>query len=452
LDFVRRDDVESVRLFFAKKDFDWDLEVGDATNLWHLGLSLTVSKGPVSDHAARAGAEGVFRYVLGNGARVTNTTMKNAFAGGNIEILRLLTSRVPMDDASKAEVATWAAASIMSWNFIQTNWLLVSMRPDVLRDAEHSRYVWLAAAYARDLALLGTVTKPEFHFAQGAHEFLALVCTAKGSDQSDPVEVVEKLLKSDDVEGLAMFALAMSTGVLERCSFRGDAISFAVRFVMNIEVIEAVLERVELGPDDPSPLMAACVANSRGLAIWLLNSGCEVDRAAALNSCLLSALALMCLKGHEWRDVVEFVCSKVTLGKADFPPGERVRGAVHWACESGSAAIVKAVCGRGVVDVNRVDQLGNCGLWYALRARASDGEVTEMARVLFERGFTLDGERLSLVPGLLSAFHPVPQLVAFLFRRGLGWWTQIPGGGTVRDVLWRDYGGVRARFGVRGVC
>jgi hypothetical protein len=340
-----------------------------------LGLDLTVQKAPVSDHAARAGAEGVFRYVWVNGAQVTKTTMMHAFAGGNIEILHLVKTRVPIDDASTAEVAAWAEASILNWNFIQTNWLLMTMRPDVLRDAKCSKKVWLAAAQARDFALLRTLPKPEFHFAPEVHSFLALLCSAKGSDLSNTTEVVEKLLDSDDIEGFALFALAVSVGELETRRVEGDALTIAVGFVRNIEVIDAVTERVELGPDDPSPLMVACASNDRGVAIALLNGGCDVDRATHGTSRWRSALALACYQGPEWRDVVEFLCRKITLGKADLPPGECAKGAVHWACESKSAAIVKLVCGRADVVVNRVDERAtvvSTTRWTALlRARLS---------------------------------------------------------------------------------
>jgi ankyrin repeat protein len=276
------------------------------------------------------------------------------------------------------------------------------------------------------------------------------VCSAKGSELSNPAQVVEKLLNSDDVEGLAMFALASSTGKLETPRFSGDPLWFAVGSVRNIEVINAVSERVEHGPDDASSLTMACASCCRELAIALLNGGCDVDRVANWTSRGGSALALACYQGPQWRDVVEFLCGKITLGKVDLPPGKRVKGAVHWACRSKSAAIVKAVCGRADVDVNRVDEQGHSGLYYAL-GRAPEGEIVEMARTLFDRGFTLDGERLSFVQEIAGRSGPLPLLVEFLFKRGLDPRAQVPNGETVLDVLRRGYGEVLARVGVRGL-
>jgi hypothetical protein len=99
--------------------------------------------------------------------------------------------------------------------------------------------------------------------------------------------------------------------------------------VQSIEVISAVSERVELGSDDPSPLTVACALMSREFVFALLNGGCDVDWAARCTEGRhLSALALACIHCRwrpEWRGAVEFLCLKVTLGKADFPPGERHR-------------------------------------------------------------------------------------------------------------------------------
>jgi hypothetical protein len=161
-----------------------------------------------------------------------------------------------------------------------------------------------------------------------------------------------------------MFGLAVSAGRLETRSFEGDALCFAVRFVQAIDVVNAVSERVELG-SDPLPLTLACAVKSRELAIALRNGVCDVDDAVRCSEGRQwSALPLACAWAAQWRNIGEFLCLKVKLGKADFPQGERVKGAVHWACESKSAANVNLVCGRADVDVNRIDERGNSGLSY----------------------------------------------------------------------------------------
>jgi hypothetical protein len=213
---------------------------------------------------------------------------------------------------------------------------------------------------------------------------------------------------------------------------------FAVAVVKNIELICALCDRLEFDPRVP-PLAVAVEWGQHEVALALLNSGCEVDRGA------LASPKQACLRGSAWRDVVEFLCVKITLGQADLPPGKRGRGAVHWACESGSAAIVKAVCGRADVDVNRVGQLGHCGLYCAL-GRTRESELVEMARILFDRGFTLDGERLGFIKDVASLFNPLPVLVEFLFERGLNPRAQVQDGGTVSDILRPQYGEVLARM------
>jgi hypothetical protein len=111
---------------------------------------------------------------------------------------------------------------------------------------------------------------------------------------------------------------------------------------------------------------------------------------------------------------------------------------------------VEAVCGLADVDVNRIDQRGKSGLSDAL-GPASDGEIAEIARILFDRGFTLDGERLSFVQEIAGRSDPLPLLVEFLFKHGLDPRAQVPNGEIVLDVLRGSYGEVLTRVDVRGL-
>jgi hypothetical protein len=112
------------------------------------------------DHAARAGAIAVFRYLATNTDKFSNSTMSAAFAGGVLEIIRLVEAKMSFSSVTAVEAAGWAADAVHRWNFEVAEWLLRE-RPDVFMDAGASRVLWLAAAKARDLATLRTLQVPE---------------------------------------------------------------------------------------------------------------------------------------------------------------------------------------------------------------------------------------------------------------------------------------------------
>jgi hypothetical protein len=178
LEFVSRDSVDAAKVFLVKKGFDFDFVVGDPEDvckrLEQCGVDVTVPRGPLVDHAARAGAASVFRYLATGTGKFSKATMSAAFAGGALEIIRLVEAKVSFASVEAMEAAEWAADALRRWNFEVAEWLLRE-RPDVFADAVASRVVWLAAAKARDLATLRTLPLPESKFVEVGAHFLALL-------------------------------------------------------------------------------------------------------------------------------------------------------------------------------------------------------------------------------------------------------------------------------------
>jgi hypothetical protein len=218
LEFVWRDSVDSAKAFLVKKGFDFDFVVGDPEDvckrLARVGVDVTVPRGPLVDQAARAGAMRVFRYLATSTDKFAKTTMSASFAGGVLEIIRLVEARVSFASATAVEAAEWAAEALRRWNFEVAEWLLRE-RPDVVADTMAARVVWLTAAKARDLATLRTLPSPEFKFDGAGAHFLALLCGPKGTDLSDARGIVARALVSDDVEALALLSWAFSWAVVE---------------------------------------------------------------------------------------------------------------------------------------------------------------------------------------------------------------------------------------------
>jgi hypothetical protein len=210
----------------------------------------------------------------------------------------------------------------------------------VFADAVASRVVWLAAAMARDLATLRTLSLPEFKFGNFAAHFLALLCNLKGVDLSDARGIVARALASDDVEALALLSWAFSWAPLEReWSVREMAVGSN-----NVHILEALWESV--GPSGlfgMSPVMVAIAPTGRDLTKALLSRGSDIEWFSENGEC---ALFRACFEGEAWLDIVEFLCRNLPPGAADLPPGRRPKGPVHWACESKILSIMKAVVER----------------------------------------------------------------------------------------------------------
>jgi hypothetical protein len=221
LDFVSHDNVDAAKAFLVKQGFEFDFVVGDPegmiTWLTRFGVDVTVPRGPLVDHTARAGAVAVFRYLTTNTDKFSKATMSAAFAGGVLEIIRLVEAKVSFASVTAIEAAEWAAEALHGWNFEVAEWLLRE-RPDVLADAVASRVLWLAAAKAQDLATLRTLPLPSFKFDDDGAHFLALLCSPRGTDLSDARGVVARTLASDDVEALALLGgrfLGLLSSVVE---------------------------------------------------------------------------------------------------------------------------------------------------------------------------------------------------------------------------------------------
>jgi hypothetical protein len=293
----------------------------------------------------------------------------------------------------------------------------------MIADAVATRVVWLAAAKARDLATLRTLSFPEFKFNDADAQLLALLCSPKGTDLSNARGIVAKALVSDDVEALALLSWAFSWTPLERgWSVRDLAVSSK-----NVHVLEAVWKSVgPQGLKGMSPLMWAVATIDRELTNALLSYGSDIKWFSE-GGC--SALFLACFQGEEWLDVVEFLCRNLPPGSADLPAGVRQKGAVHWACESKSVSIVKVVLGRPEVVVNRIDENGHIGPFYAIN-RMSEADFAEMMRMFLDRGLDLNGDALSIIADLTSSWRPrMYSVMELLFQKGLDPLADVPGTG-----------------------
>jgi hypothetical protein len=377
----------------------------------------------------------VFRYLATSTGNFSKATMSAAFAGGVLEIIRLVEAKVSFASVTAVEVAEWAAEGVHAWNFEVVEWLLRE-RPDVFAHAAASRILWLAAAKARDLATLRTLSLPEFRFDDFGAEFLALICSPKGTQLSDARGIVARALVSDHVEALALLSWALSWAPVERgrVAHVMEELALASR---NVHVIDALLE-LTAGPTSPfetlPPVMSAVFAHEHDLTFALLCRGYDFERFAERGQ---SVLGLACHEGEAWLDVVEFLCKNLSPGAADLPPGRRLKGAVHWACESKSLSVVKAVLDRPEVDVNRVDQWGHSGPYYAID-KMSEADFAELMRMLIDRGLDLNGDALTIIPELIWAKRPMYSVIEFLFENGLDPLAELPGWG---GWVWQFFDG-----------
>jgi hypothetical protein len=101
---------------------------------------------------------------------------------------------------------------------------------------------------------------------------------------------------------------------------------------------------------------------------------------------------------------------------------------VHWACESRSLSIVKAVLGRPEVDVNRVDHEGHIGPYYAIY-KMSEADIAELMRMLIDRGLDVHGDAVTIVANLAWALWPKYSVLELLFQNGLDPLAEVPGTG-----------------------
>jgi hypothetical protein len=77
---------DAAKAFLVKSGSDFDFVVGEpesvCARLMRFGVDVTVPRGPLVDHAARAGAVAIFRYLATSTDRFSLATMSAAFAGG----------------------------------------------------------------------------------------------------------------------------------------------------------------------------------------------------------------------------------------------------------------------------------------------------------------------------------------------------------------------------------
>jgi hypothetical protein len=253
---------------------------------------------------------------------------------------------------------------------------------------------------------------PEFKFSDVGAQFLALLCSPKGPDLSDARDIVARTLVSDDVEALALLSWAFSWTPLERgWSVRDLAVDSK-----NVYILEAVWKSVgPQGLGGMSPVMAAIGAGDRDLTLALMSRGSDIEWFGENGEC---ALFFVCCHGEEWLDVVEFLCRNLPPGTADLPQDRRQKGAVHWACESRSLSIVKAVLGRPEVVVNRVDQLGRSGPSYVID-NMYEADFLELMRMLIDRGLDLNGDAVTIIADLTWSAWPMYSVMELLFQKGL---------------------------------
>jgi hypothetical protein len=243
MEFVSQDSVDDAKAFLVKKGFDFDFVVGDpervCARMTRFGVDVTVPRGLLIDHAARAGAVTVFRYLATNTDKFSKATMSAAFAGGALEIIRLVEAKVSFASATAVEAAEWAAEALHHWNFEVAEWLLRE-RPDVVADAVAARILWMAAAKARDLATLRTLPLPRFMFGHACDGFLALLCGPKHSVRTDPGGIIVETLMSDDVEVLALLSWAISWTPHGRHAAIASGVRVRAFASGNVHIINAV--------------------------------------------------------------------------------------------------------------------------------------------------------------------------------------------------------------------
>jgi ankyrin repeat protein len=172
--------------------------------------------------------------------------------------------------------------------------------------------------------------------------------------------------------------------------------------------------------------MAAIRDGDRDLTLALMSGGSDIEWFSEKGQC---ALSLACFQGREWLDVVEFLCKNLPPGAADLPAGVQRRGAVHWACESKSLSIVKAVLERPEVDVNRVDQLGHSGPFYAID-KMSEADFAELMLMFLDHGLDLNGDAITIIVDLYATLRPrMYSVMELLFQKGLDPLADVPGTG-----------------------
>jgi hypothetical protein len=201
-----------------------------------------------------------------------------------------------------------------------------------------------------------------------------------------------------------------------------------------VRALSRILPR-DFGCDGPgmTPVMKAIASLDMESTEFLLDQGFDVGHYSADGVC---ALGLACFQGALrastafWRGVVERICETLEAqGKPlDLPRDARGKGAVHWACESGSSEIVKIVCGRHCVRVNRVDQQGRTGLYCAID-KVNEATFIEMLQFLIDRGFKLEGETLTIVADLSCAMRPMYGAMEYLLQKGVDPLEDVPGSG-----------------------
>jgi hypothetical protein len=229
---------------------------------------------------------------------------------------------------------------------------------------------------------------------------------------------------SDDVKALALLSWAFSWAPVEhgqRWGLRDLAVGSK-----NVHILEAVWKLV--GPQGlfgMSPVLAAIAAIDRDLTKALLSYGSDIEWFDEHGLC---ALFLACFWGGEWLDVVEFLCRNLPPGAADLPAGVRQKGAVHWACESRSLSIVKAVLERPEIVVNRVDEHGHSGPYYPID-HMSEADFVELMLMLLERGLDLNGDAVTIIADLNSSRRPMYSVMELLFQKDVDPLANVPGTG-----------------------
>jgi hypothetical protein len=90
---------------------------------------------------------------------------------------------------------------------------------------------------------------------------------------------------------------------------------------------------------------------------------------------------------------------------------------------------VRAVLERPEVVVNRADQQGHIGPYYAI-GRVSEADFVELMLMFLDRGLDLNGDAVTIIADLNSSFRPpMHSMMELLFQKGLDPLANVPGTG-----------------------
>lgn len=152
----------------------------------------------------------------------------------------------------------------------------------------------------------------------------------------------------------------------------------------NVECLKLLLEQSKNRVDakDYTALMIAIKHGQVQAVPLLLQNGEDPSFFTKdKNEC---ALQLACFQKQT--EVVKILCDALTVIEPD--PDKSDKSAVHWACSSHDAEIVKIILDKGI-DVNRLDKLGHSGPFYMLDV-GEDDEVIKILELLIEYNFNVN--------------------------------------------------------------